>query len=42
MNNMANGQGRLIHGDGDVYEGMWVDDKAEGFGVYTHLDGAKY
>lgn len=39
---MANGQGRLIHGDGDVYEGTWVDDKAEGFGVYTHLDGAKY
>ena len=27
---MANGKGRLIHADGDVYEGQWKDDKAHG------------
>ena len=32
----------LIHADGDVYEGDWLDDKAHGHGVYCHLDGAKY
>jgi len=41
-NNMANGKGRLIHADGDVYEGEWVRDKAQGKGKYTHLDGATY
>jgi len=25
---MANGKGRLIHADGDVYEGDWYNDKA--------------
>lgn len=25
-----------------MYEGEWKDDKAHGYGVYTHLDGAKY
>lgn len=39
---MANGKGRLIHGDGDVYEGMWKDDKAHGTGTYIHVDGATY
>ncbi len=24
---MANGKGRLIHADGDVYEGEWKNDK---------------
>ncbi len=24
---MANGKGRLIHADGDVYEGEWINDK---------------
>lgn len=38
----ANGKGRLIHADGDVYEGNWLDDKAHGKGAYIHLDGAKY
>ncbi len=42
MKNKANGRGRLIHSDGDVYEGLWVDDKAHGYGVYSHLDGACY
>ena len=39
---MANGYGRLIHSDGDVYEGEWNNDKAEGKGTYYHSDGAKY
>lgn len=39
---MANGNGRLIHADGDVYEGDWVDDKAHGKGIYIHMDGARY
>lgn len=39
---MANGLGRLIHPDGDVYEGEWVDDKAQGKGIYLHEDGASY
>jgi len=34
--------GRLIHADGDVYTGQWVDDKAHGKGQYNHTDGAKY
>ena len=39
---MANGFGRLIHSDGDVYTGEWKDDKAQGNGTYKHLEGAKY
>jgi len=39
---MANGKGRLVHADGDVYEGEWYNDKAQGQGKYTHLDGATY
>ncbi len=42
QNNMANGEGRLIHSGGDVYEGEWVNDKASGKGVYLHQDGASY
>lgn len=39
---MANGVGRLIHADGDVYEGEWLNDKAHGKGIYLHLEGATY
>lgn len=39
---MANGRGRLIHADGDVYVGDWLNDKAHGKGEYTHMDGATY
>ena len=38
----ANGKGKLIHGDGDIYEGDWIDDKANGYGVYLHSNGAVY
>jgi len=30
---MANGKRRLIHSDGDVYEGEWIDNKANGFSI---------
>ena len=39
---MANGYGRLVHAEGDVYEGEWLDDKANGHGVYTHFNGSRY
>lgn len=39
---MACGKGRLVHADGDVYEGEWLNDKAHGKGVYIHRDGASY
>lgn len=29
--------GRLIHHDGDFYEGQWKDDKAEGKGKFVHF-----
>ena len=32
----------LYHADGDIYEGDWIDDKANGTGTYTHANGAKY
>ena len=25
-----------------IDEGDWKDDKANGYGVYTHVNGAKY
>lgn len=28
---MACGKGRLIHSDGDIYEGEWRNDKAHGY-----------
>ena len=34
--------GILIHSEGDVYEGDWLNDKAHDQGKYIHIDGAKY
>ena len=28
--------------DGDVYEGLWLNDKAHGHGTYRHANGATY
>jgi len=39
---MAHGKGKFFHVDGDIFEGIWVEDKASGFGIYTHANGAKY
>jgi hypothetical protein len=30
LDSKATGKGRLIHADGDVYDGTWKDDKADG------------
>ena len=38
----AHEKGKFWHADGDEYDGDWEDDKANGFGVYVHVDGAKY
>lgn len=35
-------KGRLIHADGDVYDGDWLDDAANGLGSYFHENGAAY
>jgi hypothetical protein len=32
--NQAYGQGTFFHLDGDTYAGTWVNNKANGFGVY--------
>jgi hypothetical protein len=37
---MCNGKGKLIHADNDIYEGDWVDNRANGFGIYRHAEGA--
>ena len=36
---MARGQGRLIHSDGDSYEGEWYNDMPHGFGKFERHDG---
>ena len=35
-------KGRLIHADGDIYDGEWKNDKANGKGTYVHVNGARY
>ena len=32
----------MIHADGDIFQGQWVDDKAHGSGKYIHYEGAVY
>ena len=48
---MANGKGRLIHSEGDIYEGIsedplvsgdWKDDMASGHGRYVDVSGMIY
>ena len=34
---MANGCGRLIHADGDIYDGEWNNDKAQGKGKQLRM-----
>ena len=36
------GEGRFVKLNGDVYEGQWLDDKANGQGTYVHADGSSY
>ncbi len=42
MKDKAHGNGKLLHADGDYYEGEWVEDKAQGTGKYIHFNGAQY
>jgi hypothetical protein len=42
VRNRANGVGRLIHADGDIYEGEWFNDQAHGKGTFKAIDGAVY
>ena len=39
---MANGIGRLIHADGDLYEGEWKNDNQSGAGRYQYRSGDLY
>jgi hypothetical protein len=39
---MANGRGRLIHADGDIYDGDWLNDRAHGIGTYIQAGGSRY
>ena len=32
----------MTHANGDVYEGNWVDDQANGFGVFVDANNARY
>lgn len=32
----------MTHANGDIYEGMWKDDKANGFGVFIDTNNARY
>lgn len=41
MNDKCNGKGRLIFREGEEYNGDWVDNKAEGYGIYIS-DEVKY
>ncbi len=33
---------KLMEMDGDVYEGNWENDRANGYGTYIHANGSKY
>ena len=32
----------MYYENGDIYEGEWIDDKANGKGIYIHAQGGKY
>jgi hypothetical protein len=37
------GQGRIVHADGDVYDGQWAKGKKNGTGTYWNgKDQSKY
>jgi hypothetical protein len=37
---VACGKGRLIHSDGDIYEGEWRNDKAHGYVIIDNISRA--
>ena len=36
------GKGRLIHVDGHIHYGDWLENKAHGYGTFLHADGTYY
>ena len=42
LKNVPNGKGRLVMGNGDIYEGDFVKGKRQGYGVLTLKSGEKY
>ena len=32
----------MTHSNGDIYDGFWENDKANGYGVFLDINGAKY
>lgn len=34
--------GRMTHANGDIYQGEWKDDKANGVGTFVDTNGARY
>lgn len=41
-NDIINGKGIYVWGDGDVYAGSWKDGKKNGYGIYVWEDGQVY
>ena len=41
-NGLREGYGRLIHPTGDMYLGAWKNDKANGRGIFSNLDGYSF
>ena len=39
---MRNGRGKQVWDDHSLYEGYWIDDKANGRGRLIHADGDVY
>ena len=39
---MASGKGKFFHVGGDIYDGKWANNKANGYGTYMNTKGARY
>jgi len=42
LKDVSNGRGRLIHKDGHIYDGNWVNASASGHGILYNNDGSVY
>jgi hypothetical protein len=40
--NMKHGEGKFVHTNGDIYEGMWENDLKHGVGKYVYRNGNVY
>ena len=32
----------MLSGDGTIYQGNWIEDKKNGFGIETYVDSSVY